>query len=382
MATKSSSHVEQAAWEAYLQKHRIEEILRSLTSELLKEQPNDAVDFMVRYLRSRQRAQTTEAKLDFRAQSKDEIEDEDDEEDDYVDDANLCLAGSLKSREPRTSIMCKNVVAEDFKPPIVAKTEAQVQFLHDELKSIVFTKHLTRMEIGVLADAMSPVCFAAGHIILHEGEEGDQFYIVQDGVCHVEVKGLGKVMEIPNSTVRDKPRRYFGELALLYDAPRAATVTAGTMVQAWCLDRKTFKCILQDSDSKKISLYARFIQSVPIFKNLTIAQTHTLCQSLTPVDYAEGDIVINQGEIGNEFFVIESGEADCLKRLDQDGPNASEKLVATCKEGDFFGELALLKDAPRAATVKAKTPLSVVKIDRPTFKRMIGSLDGLSKLYH
>lgn len=367
---------EQRSWEAYLRQHGVEEIYRAMTTALITAQPEDAEGFMLDFLQRRRYGNAKE-EVDYGAQCKDdEEEDDDDEVDDAVFEARLPSG----DRQPRSSIMCKQILSEDFEPPVFAKSDAEERFLYQVLASIIFMKHLTRKELKVLAAAMKRVDFEDKTTIVRQGDEGDKFFVVEEGTCDIEVKDVGKVMEIPHHAEDGPPRRFFGELALLYDAPRAATVTSAGAVKAWSLDRATFKSILQDSDHKKIALYARFIQSVPAFRDLTVWQTRVLCQSLTPIDYAQGDVVVSQGDEGNDFFIIESGTADCFKTR-ADDPSAPPLLVGTCKEGDFFGELALLRDAPRAATVKASSPLSVVKIDRPTFKRMIGSLDGLRKVY-
>jgi len=386
---------EQQTWEAYLAAHGIEPLFRTLTTELITRQPADPVAFLIRSLQEKKHTAVTlaaEAKEDaaaVRDASKDDDDDKDDDEDDEADYADFVAVPRTTDDAKRTSVMCKTHVAADFQPPSFAKTPDQVAFLSGVLRSIVFLRHLTRRELGVLVGAMRRVAFEAQTVVVREGDRrADLFYVVEAGSCDITVAGVGKVMEIPcaqqpSSSTKEAAaaqeavlRRYFGELALLYDAPRAATVTATTPVTAWVLDRVTFKSILQDTDNKKIVLYASFIQSVPAFRELTIAQTHTLCNSLACKDYDPGATVITEGAIGDDFFIVEDGRADCFKRVD-----GTDTLVCEYARGDFFGELALQTDAPRAATVKARTPLSVLTIDRATFKRMIGNLRGLRKSY-
>jgi cAMP-dependent protein kinase regulator len=181
------------------------------------------------------------------------------------------------------------------------------------------------------------------------------------------------VLTIPCPSTEDPSveRRYFGELALLYDAPRAASVKAVGRVKLWALDRTTFKSILQQSDDIKMMLYSKFVQSIHLFRDLKLSQVNALCASLQAQDFDDGDTIFKQGDDGDAFYIVESGEAACLK----DGV-----VVSIVHEGDYFGELALVRREPRAATVRAKGKLSVLKIGARAFKRLIGVLE-FDKVY-
>lgn len=83
-----------------------------------------------------------------------------------------------------------------------------------------------------------------------------------------------------------------------------------------------------------------------------------------------------QGEIGNVFYILVDGEAIATKTLEA---GQAAKQVMHYKAGDYFGELALLKNEPRAANVIATTNLKVVSLDRNSFKRLLGPLDDILK---
>jgi len=396
-----------------------------MTSELITAQPAAPVEFMIEFLRANHLPADAKASPgeelgakddDYKDEGKSDDSSEDDE-DDYIDyeepaparpsrapsrggsttrprraprgrrrrgraraeSKTLGAQRSIHRPAPKARPMTKRfsvaapkvTVQASWEPPVFEKTPEQAKFLTSILSGIFFIKALTRKEIAILVAAMKEISYSDGDVVIKQGDEGDMFYIVESGSCNVEVEGMGKVNTIPCPSKEDPSveRRYVGELALLYDAPRNATVVADGAVGIWGLDRTTFKSILQESDNKKIMLYSKFIQSIAIFKDLTVTQINTLCNSLQGVDYSSGDTIIRQGEEGADFYIVESGEAECFKTND-----GEEKLVMTLKAGDYFGELALVKDVPRQATVKAATPLSLVKIDRPTFKRMIGKL--------
>lgn len=154
-------------------------------------------------------------------------------------------------------------------------------------------------------------------------------------------------------------RNYFGELALLYDAPRAATVTAAGEVICWGLDRVTFKQILQDATQKQRTLYKKFLEQVPVLAPLSVYERLTIADALQPKTFSEGDNIIVEGSEGFEFFIVESGSVICTKIIDGIEKTVSDPLGP----GDYFGELSLITNENRAATVTAHADTTCLCID-------------------
>lgn len=95
-----------------------------------------------------------------------------------------------------------------------------------------------------------------------------------------------------------------------------------------------------------------------------------MADCLSTATYNEGDFVITEGETGSKFYLIEQGTAKALK---------GEELVFEYKENDYFGELALLKDEVRAASIVATSSLKVAWIERMAFKRLLGPIEEVLK---
>ena len=93
-------------------------------------------------------------------------------------------------------------------------------------------------------------------------------------------------------------------------------------------------------------------------------------------EYKAGDFIIKMGEVGNKFYLLEEGTLVATKVLD---PHEEAKEVMHYNPGDYFGEIALLKNEPRAANVIAKTDVKVVALDRHSFKRLMGPLDAIMR---
>merc|ERR1719223_1291009 len=125
----------------------------------------------------------------------------------------------------------------------------------------------------------------------------------------------------------------------------------------------------------KRETYQGFLESVPILSTLNPGEFQTLADSLTEEKYSDGTSICTQGEEGNFFYVIKEGTAVCTV-VDASGES---KEVATLDKGGYFGEIALMQSKPRQATVKAKGELAVLAIDRATFTRVLGNLDGILK---
>lgn len=92
--------------------------------------------------------------------------------------------------------------------------------------------------------------------------------------------------------------------------------------------------------------------------------------------YRAGEAIIRQGEIADRFYIIESGEVEVVR----EAPGEAEQRLAVRCAGDAFGEVALLKDTPRTATVRCLTPVDVIAFSRKEFRSMVGSYDSLRRL--
>jgi cAMP-dependent protein kinase regulator len=168
----------------------------------------------------------------------------------------------------------------------------------------------------------------------------------------------------------------FGELALLYNAPRAATITCLESGTLYSLDRNTFNHIVKDAAAKRRERYEDFLSQVQILSSMETYERSKLADAFKEYNFKPGDYVIKEGETGNVFYFIGDGEATATKTLEAGKPPVE---VMNYKKGDYFGERALIKNEPRAANVIAKTDLTVVSLDRHSFKRLLGPIEEILK---
>jgi len=242
--------------------------------------------------------------------------------------------------------------------------------LDKALKGNIICSHLDDNERKEVFDAMFPEFHKAGEVIIQQGDEdGDQFYVVDEGECDIYVEKDGIKEKVQHVT----PGGSFGELALIYNTPRAATVIAITDVKLWSINRVTYRKVLMDSTTRKRNLYEEFLDKVPILRPLHKYERLTVADALEPANFSANEVIVKQGEPGDTFYIIVEGDAQVL----QADANGVETEVGLLGASNYFGEIALLTDRPRAATVIAKTPLKCVKMDRERFNRVLGPCEDI-----
>jgi CRP-like cAMP-binding protein len=103
-----------------------------------------------------------------------------------------------------------------------------------------------------------------------------------------------------------------------------------------------------------------------VFRELPSRQAEDVMASLSPVHVKAGEVIVRQGAPADKFFIISDGEVEVVHEDD-----GAERSVATLKSGQFFGEMAVLRDEPRTATVRALTDASLLAMPAETFRGIV-----------
>jgi cAMP-dependent protein kinase regulator len=239
-------------------------------------------------------------------------------------------------------------------------------------KSPMLRRLLDPEERTLIAKAFAgPLLRSAGEDIITQGDIGEVFYLLESGNVDVFVKRDG--VESKVHTYHDGDA--FGQLALMYNAPRAATCRSVTDVKLWTLDRTSFKVIIAGAALRKREMHLAFLNQVQILQSLTEYEKMMLADSLLEEKYGDGTAICQEGQYGNDFYIILEGRANAYQK----GKDEKEKLVMSYTVGEYFGEIALLTSKPRQATVRAEGEVKVLVIDRPTFNRVFGSMEDVLK---
>jgi cAMP-dependent protein kinase regulator len=254
-----------------------------------------------------------------------------------------------------------------FQGKVIKKSQEAQNKIHERLSVAFMFMSLDEKDMKVVIDAMEERQVNKGVTVITEGEPGEELYIVESGSlkCHKMINGVSTYLK------EYQPGEVFGELALLYNAPRAATIIAETDAHLWALDRNTFNAIVKEASQKKRQQYEDFLQRVPILENMDHYERAKIADAVKEKTVKKDETIIKQGDVGEAFYILVSGSA--IATLDKN-PNVA---VMNYKEGDYFGELALLRNEPRAANVIATETCKMISLDRKSFKRLLGPLDTI-----
>jgi len=380
----------------------LDPILEQMVQDLLAQVPEDPTLFMINWLRKRSGVipQAGQEKVGLAMQnmnlkrelqnmhefvegavsavgqgdkgSEDESEEEEDDDempDDYVPPAAL-------KRGPRASVSAEaygqwNKV-QAFTPPEHPKPDSVTSNIRDILCNSFMFSNLEPKDMDVVILAMVERVFDAGARIITEGDDGEHLYVIEQGspVCKKKIDGEEKVVKTC------QPGDVFGELALLYNCPRAATVEAVDECKAWELDRGTFNHIVKEAATKRHATHDSFLKKVSLFATIDAYERAQISDALKTETYQKDDFVVKQAEEGNVFYIVEEGSLVVVKEVLGEDPQE----VMQYGSGDYFGELALLKNQPRAASVKVKSDVArVLSLDRKSFVKMLGPVQDVLK---
>ena len=225
-----------------------------------------------------------------------------------------------------------------------------------------------------------------------EGDEGDNFYVVERGTF-VATKatggagggGGGGASATPPTRTTVATYAHsgaFGELALLHGTPRAATVTAATAGTLWAVARPSFAATLHAASAARRTAVATALDGAPLLAGMDPDARAAVADCVTPVDVAEGEAVVSQGDLlsadGGRMYIVAAGTLECVRVL----PDGVTKAVTRVAPGGWFGEVGLLgsggRGATRAATVRAVDgPARLLALSRDAFERVAGPAAGL-----
>jgi cAMP-dependent protein kinase regulator len=255
--------------------------------------------------------------------------------------------------------------------PHYPKSHEERERIDEILRNSILLSHLDEDTREMVVNAMQCVDIPKGETIITEGEDGDNFYLLDTGSVEVFKAINGENQKVYSYG----PGGAFGELAIMYNAPRAATCVSSSPCKLWALERNIFKAIMTQSTTSKRDMYRDFLSKVPILESMTDYEQSTIADVLVEEVVASGEVICRQGEEGETFYIIKEGNITCT----QTDANGQEVEMARLTSGDYFGEIALLTSKRRQATVTALSDAKLLKIRRDTFDRVMGPLEDILK---
>jgi len=247
------------------------------------------------------------------------------------------------------------------------------------LKKVPLMQPLDDATLQKVSDALQQVSFPAGHKIIAEGEQGDDFFLIEIG----EVKCTHNK---PNGDEQHlltlKRGDYFGEMALMLDEPRHANVIATAKTSCFRISRYDFVRLfgsLQEMLQQQMRI--RILKSVPLLSHLSDDVLDKLADAMRIQLFRPGKYVVKEGEEGSRFYIINDGSAKVTKNVFDPKTKAKtgETEVGVLRTQDFFGERALINNEPRAANIVATEQLECLVLDRVSFQTWLADVDAVKK---
>mmetsp|Transcript_42463 Transcript_42463/g.127296 ORF Transcript_42463/g.127296 Transcript_42463/m.127296 type:complete len:1094 (-) Transcript_42463:580-3861(-) len=251
---------------------------------------------------------------------------------------------------------------------------------------------LTAEQRTALLGMFEQVKLGAGHVLLRQGETGEQLFVIETGEYDVFINQPGADQPEYVHTYKNTPGRRpitFGELALVCGRPRAATVVARTAGTLWALSRTTLRQALRGlgwqlagspSSEADVDLITSILRDVETLKPLGCDELARLAAAMTAQAYAPDEALVSQGEQGNEFVLLRSGTVSCTMSK---AANLEPVEVMRLQAGQYFGERALLASAPRAANVVAVGDVvHALKLSRAAVERVLGCTLSTARAAH
>jgi len=282
-----------------------------------------------------------------------------------------------KNRYARRQSVCAEAYnpdeeSDDDEPAIIhPKTDVQRKRLNEAVKHILLFKSLEPEQLNQVLDAMFEVKTGVDDKVIIQGDDGDNFYVIDKGIfdIYVKIDGTDKKVGAYNN------KGSFGELALMYNTPRAATIVAASEGVIWALDRVTFRKIVLKAAYKRRMMHEALLGKVPMLEHLNEFERMNVADALESCPFQDGDLIIKQGDDAQHMYFIEKGVCS-VKMLDDNGVDVE---VTKLEEGQYFGELALVTHKPRAASVYAEGRTTVASLDILAFERLLGSCMDVMK---
>jgi len=233
--------------------------------------------------------------------------------------------------------------------------------------------------LRTVADNMEVCDYVENDDIIVQNDTGDSFYVLERG--RVKIMRRANAYEDAHEIRRLGKGAHFGELSLLNEEPRSATVTVvSETARALKLSKAAFDEIITKlrslgGDRKKEVSAKAIVERVPMFKTLSAALKKKILDTMEEQKFAPGTYICKQGTNGTSFYIITSGQ--CKITLNTD--NGKEKEVRQYKAGDFFGENALVDAATtkRTANVIATEDVTCMTLSKAEFNYLMKGVKSI-----
>jgi len=304
---------------------------------------------------------------------------------------NAPITADLNPAQQKRAAVYDNVdMTRRFEIKIHPKTENITKLLINVVQQNILFRNFKSEEHTKIVEAFEFIRAKAGEIIIKQGDSGEYFYIVESGKLEVYMESCGLRLKVGRTLDEGD---YFGELALMYNTPRAATVITVEDSNLWRIDRQTYRTIVTHHNKETSDEFFGLVSNVHILGKrlgdvLSHAQLSKVVSTLEIEEFDHGSVIIRQHQTGDYFYIISEGQVDVWQEavLSTSGGVLNRSMMGTklvtLKRGDYFGEKALLADDVRQASCIAVGKVICLSLSRDDFIAMIGSWQDITNVDH
>jgi CRP-like cAMP-binding protein len=194
------------------------------------------------------------------------------------------------------------------------KSASEKARIADAIKTSVMFRNISDEQRELIYGVMEPIAVKKGDWVIKQGAVGDRFYIIDEGTFEVRILKEGEkddgtggsIVHHYEGSLSKHLHPIFGELALMYSAPRSASVIARTDGVLFGLHRSAFRQVLSKGQGTRIELM-KTIAKIPLFQNLNDAEVTKLAVAFDEIAFGRGEHIVEQNNFGDSMFVITSG---------------------------------------------------------------------------
>eukprot|EP00949_MAST-11_sp_MAST-11-sp1_P003364 g3364.t1 len=289
----------------------------------------------------------------------------------------ICRKGGADRRHAVFSPDLSPALLPSETEPKREKSAREVEQLRELVRTTPLLRHLTASETDEFVNCAVLEKFAEGDALMRRGEEARKLYFISTGSVGVyEQEGVRRRQYGPGSMV--------GELSILYNHPRTATVIADAGgATCWTMQRSSIKGIIKESRVERINDVRALLRQVDILSPMTAFELSRLADAMEPKIFRNGEELITKGETSgreNFFTVIESGECKVTSSSKASSSSTPSSLpppsTKSIGRSAMFGVAALLveKAAPKTTVTATGGPVKVLRIHKDHFEKLVGNM--------
>ena len=257
--------------------------------------------------------------------------------------------GEDRSNEGETELLAGEIQS-------ITKNPKDYEMISKSLSKSFLFNSLSEESLNSIIEEFKLYKFSSKTIIFNQGLFGQNFFIINSGRVEVIVNGVVKKILTKGE--------HFGELALLHDSNRTASIKTIEQSSFWTLARGSFKKMIVSINLKKFEENVSFMKNVELFSSFSQSQKDVILSLMVTQDFNDGDQIVHEGDPGDLLYIIQRGTVSCSKE---------GKEIRRLEKGEFFGEHALIYNTPRTATVVAIGRCTMLSLCRNDLVSAFGS---------